>query len=90
MPFINFMWYPTSDSERVAGIVGALRELADAHNLGFYVKSAEEADDDDDDDDAEADPVSVAAGLDIPAAVMTRLRGLAKAAGVTIDVSLGV
>jgi hypothetical protein len=43
MPYINFMWHPKADASRVSGIVDALRTIADAHNVSFYVNAKEES-----------------------------------------------
>jgi hypothetical protein len=80
MPYINFMWYPTADSERVVAIVNELRAVADAHNVGFYVNAKEEE---------EPEPVVVNDGVQVPAGVIEQLRRLATRAGVTIYVHKG-
>ena len=41
MPYISFLWSPAAGSGRVFGIADALRTIADAHDISFYVNAKE-------------------------------------------------
>ena len=82
MPHIvSFLWYPRSDAERVNGMVEALRAIADAHDVSFYVEEKEHE---------KAPHVVVHQKVDdVPADVVSQLDLLAQAAGVTIYLNPG-
>jgi NADPH-dependent glutamate synthase beta subunit-like oxidoreductase len=76
MPYINFMWTPKADASR---IVDALRAVADAHKVSFYVNAKEEE---------EEHPV-VLNGVDVPTDILGELKRLAAKADVTMHVHPG-
>ena len=77
MPYITFMWHPKQDVDRVFLIKDDLRNIADAHDVGFYVNAKE---------DEETEPVVLRDDVTLPPKVIERLRALATKSGVTIYV----
>ena len=77
MPYITFAWHPTQDTSRVAPIVDALRSIADAQRVSFYINAKEEN---------EKDRVIVRDDVVLSLEVVEQLRALATKANVTIYV----
>ena len=77
MPYITFEWHPSQDSSRIAPIVDALRSIADAQCVSFYINAKEEN---------EKDRVIVRDDVALAWEVVEQLRALATKADVTIYV----
>jgi hypothetical protein len=77
VPYITFAWHPTQDSSQIAPIVDALRSLADAQCVSFYISAKEEN---------EKDRVIVRDDVVLSFEVVEQLRALATKADVTIYV----
>ena len=80
MPTVTFMWFSKDDGDRVFGIVGELKRIAEDHNVAFDVRTEEEdPDPETEEQDEPADPVRVVEGVALPDDVVEQLRQVAKA-----------
>jgi hypothetical protein len=80
MPRVTFMWFSKDDGDRVFGIVGELKRIAEDHNVAFDVRTEEEDPDPETEDPGEPeDPVRLVEGVELPDDVVEQLRHMAEA-----------
>jgi hypothetical protein len=89
MPRVTFMWFSKDDGDRVFGIAGELKRVAEDHNVAFHVRTEEEDPDSEteEEQDEPPDPVRLVEGLTLPENVVDQLRLVAKAARLHIYVN---
>jgi hypothetical protein len=85
---VTFMWFSKDDGDRVFGIAGELKRIAEDHNVAFHVRTEEEDPDPEteEEQDEPADPARLVEGLTLPKDVVDQLRQVAKAARLHIYV----
>ena len=88
MPTVTFMWFSKDDGDRVFGIAGELKRIAEDHNVAFHVRTEEEDPDPEtaEEQDQPSDQVRLVEGLALPQDVVDQLRQVAKAARLHIYV----
>jgi len=87
MPTVTFMWFAQADGDRVFGIAGELKRVAEDQNVAFHVRTEEEDPDPETEErDATPDRVRLVEGLTLPKDVVDELRQVATAARLHIYV----
>jgi hypothetical protein len=88
MPTVTFMWFSKDDGDRVFGIAGELKRIAEDHNVAFHVRTEEEDPDPEteEEQDEPPDPVRLVEDLTLPKDVVDQLRQVATAARLHIYV----
>jgi hypothetical protein len=80
MPAVTFIWFSKDDGDRVFGIAGELKRIAEDHNVAFHLRTEEEDPDPEteDEENEPPDPVRLVAGVTLPKDAVDQLRHLAK------------